>query len=179
MKFYTTIQEVNLHTAIVEKALNFARAVVTTVDYSDCHQTKIKKVQFDHFISKLGEEAAANVLSKYAVVQGPDYAVYEAKDKSWCEDLLVNNTGVAVKTQTRSAANKYTLSWTFQHGEKRRDTIFNTPEAWVVFVECNDLDHYRCFVYPPFQLKELAFKAPKLLHLAAHKKVVYANTLAL
>ena len=179
MKFYTTIQEVNLDTTIVEKARKFAEDVIPTINYSDSNQTVIKKIQFDHFVSKLGEEAAVIVLSQYAVMQGPDYNIYSAAQKSWREDLLVNNTGVAVKTQTRSAASRYGLSWTFQCGSKRHDPILNTPEAWVVFVECNDFADYHCRVYPPFQIRELVFKDPTLPHLKGLKKVVYANTLIL
>ena len=179
MKFYSTIQEVNLDTAIIEQARKFANDVVTTIDYSDSNQTSLEKIRLDHFVSKLGEEAAAFVLSNYTSVIGPDYTIYEAKQKNWEHDLLVNDTGLAVKTQTRSAAVKYTLSWTFQSGEKRKDIILQQPEAWVVFVECNDLSHYSCYVYPPFQMKELVLGEPKLPYLKKHKKVVYAATLPL
>lgn len=179
MKFYTTIQEVNLDTSIVEKARKFAEDVIPTINYSDSNQIVIQKIQSDHFVSKLGEEAAAIVLSKYAVVQGPDYTIYTAKEKSWRADLLVNNTSVAVKTQTRSAASRYGLSWTFQCGPKRCDPILDTPEAWIVFVEYNNLVKHNCTVYPPFQIRDLIFKDPKRPHLNGLKKVVYANTLTL
>lgn len=179
MKFYSTIQEVNLDTAIIEQARKFANDVVTTIDYADSNQTSLKKIQFDHFISKLGEEAVAIVLSEYTKVEGPDYTIYAAKEKSWKSDLRIGDTGVAVKTQARSSANKYTLSWVFQCSEKRRDTILHAPDDWVFFVECNDLDRYHCYVYPPFQIKQLVFKEPQKSYLRGRKKVVYAATLPL
>lgn len=177
MKFYTAIQEVNLDNAIIEKARQFARQVISTVNYKDSNQISTNKIQQDHFISKLGEEAAKVVLSAYTLVNGPDYAIYQAKQKSWQHDLMAGNTGVAVKTQARSAAAKYSLSWTFQCGEKRKDIILQQPDTWIVFVECNDLANYRCNVYPPFQIKELVFKEPRLARLKNHKRVVYADTL--
>ena len=169
---------VHLGREAVIKAWEFANKVKITTDYSDCNQTLIKKIMDDHFVSKLGEEACKMVFCKFGEVKGPDYTIYTASQKSWDDDLFINGTGFAVKTQRHTAALKYTLSWTFQAGEKRKDSIFENPEAWVVFVEYDDLHPYNCYVYPPYQIKNLEFKEPKLKYLKEHKKVVYADTLS-
>jgi hypothetical protein len=179
VKFYTTIQKVSLDKAIAEKAWAFAKQVIETTNYTDSNQTQKEKIKLDHFISKLGEEAAKQVLEKYAVVTEPDYTIYQAQQKSWQHDLFVNEVGLAVKTQSRSSANKYGLSWMFQAGDKRKDAVLQNPNAWVVFVECDDTNPYTCYVYPPYQIQTLQLGEPKLAHLIGHKKVVYANTLLL
>ena len=91
--------------------------------------------------------------------------------------MFVNDVGVAVKTQRRTNANKYSLSWTFQCSQKRRDIILDQLNAWIIFVEYDDTQPYNCYVYPPYQIKELKFAAPKLPHLQTSKKVIYANDL--
>lgn len=177
MKFFATIQSVEVPRCLVRKATLFAREVAATTNYSDASQFSIAKIQDDHFISKLGEEAAKLVLEKYVPVQGPDYSIYNAGQKSWTADLFIaGQHGLAVKTQRRTAAQKFGLSWTFQSGPSRRDVILDDPEAWVIFVEYNDLAPYHCNVFPPAQIKELSFDEPKLSRLKAHKKVVYADS---
>ena len=178
MKFFTGIKSVDLPRDLVKKAALFAKQVTKTTNYSDTNQFSFSKVQDDHFISKLGEEAARMVLASYGEVRGPDYDIYSGKEKSWEEDLYVNELGLAVKTQRRTAAQKFGLSWTFQCGTFRKDIVLNKPEAWVIFVEYNDLQPYNCYVYPPFQIKELSFGEPTLSKLKGHKKVVYAETLS-
>jgi len=179
LKFYSDIRQVNLEKDAVLKAWDFANEVTATTSYSDSNQSQIKKIKDDHFVSKLGEEACKIVLSEFGYVKGPDYSIYPANQKSWDDDLFINDIGFAVKTQRRTAARKYSLSWTFQSGKTRSDSILENPEAWVIFVEYDDFHPYNCCVYPPYQIKSLSFKEPKLQHLKAHKKVVYAETLLL
>ena len=179
MKFYNAVQKVALSESILVKAKQFANEVVATTNYSDANQTQVDKIINDHFVSKLGEEAVKMVMSRYTEVKGPDYEIYGAKQKSWDSDLFINGFGLAVKTQTTSAAIRYGLSWTFQNGIKRKDIILQQPAAWVAFVEYDDTHepYQTCFVLPPFQIKELSFDEPKLAHLKGHKKVVYAYSL--
>ena len=179
MRFYQNIQQVELDVDEVIRAKRFAEAVVGTTDYSDSNQSFREKIQQDHFISKLGEEAAKKVLQAYGEVRGPDYRIYGAAAKSWAADLQVNGIELAVKTQAGSSAIKYGRSWTFQDGTTRRDAILDKPDAWVVFVVFDDGQPYRFLVYPPYQLRELLFGAPKLAHLKGSKKVVYADSLPL
>ena len=109
---------------------------------------------------------------------GPDYAIYPPWEKSWDDDLIINRTGVAVKTQKRSSARIYGLSWVFQSSPLRTDEILSQKDQWIIFVECNDLDQsYDCIVYPPHQIKELVFRDPKLSYLKGKKKVFYAKDL--
>jgi hypothetical protein len=171
---------VTLLPSTVKRAKEFATAVICTVDYRDSNQSVKAKIQDDHFISKLGEEAVKVVFkSRGASVVGPDYMIYKGKNKSWNADLVVNDLDVAVKTQKKSAADKYGLSWTFQHSEVRMDPILKNPEAWVCFVEVNDADaKYRCIVFPPVKIKMLPFREPRLKHLKGKKKVVYAGDLS-
>ncbi len=177
MRWYSSIETVHLLPEAVKRAQHFAEKVVVTTDYSDCNQVVLQKIKNDHFISKLGEEAARIVLSKYAKVSLPDYSIYPASQKSWAKDLVANGYGIAVKTQKSSVAKKYTLSWTFQCGEHRKDVILQQPYAWVIFVEYDDLNPHTCRVFPPFQIKELRFGEPLKSYLKGHKKVVYASSL--
>lgn len=176
---FKTPVKVSLLASTVRRAQEFAAAVVSTVDYRDSNQSVKAKIQDDHFISKLGEEAVKVVFkARGAQVEGPDYTIYDGKKKSWNADLVINGIEVAVKTQKKSAANKYGLSWTFQHSEIRKDPILKNPEAWVCFVEVDDSDtKYKCIVFPPVKIKKLHFTEPKLKHLKGKKKVVYASDL--
>ncbi len=114
MATFRTPQIVQLSPEAVSRAKAFAEAVTETVDYRDSNQIQKKKIQDDHFVSKLGEEAARHVFeARNCVVEGPDYTIYDVKQKSWNFDLKINALEVAVKTQRRSAAQRYGLSWTF------------------------------------------------------------------
>lgn len=179
MSTFQTPQTVHLSPEAVERARDFARAVIDTVNYQDSNQTKKKKIHDDHFVSKLGEEAVRLVFeTRNCVVQGPDYRVYNAKQKSWTADLLINDLDVAVKTQRRSAAQRYDLSWTFQDSPKRRDPILSVPEAWVCLVVYEDLKPgFECLVYPLRKIKQLIFEAPRLSRLVGKKQAVYLDTL--
>ncbi|MCW3075055.1 MAG: hypothetical protein JWP69_2124 [Flaviaesturariibacter sp.] len=179
MRFYQNLQTIELDVDEVIRAKRFAEKVVDTTDYSDSNQSFRVKIQQDHFISKLGEEAAKKVLQTYARVEGPDYVIYEGVEKSWEADLLVNGIELAVKTQSQSSAVKYGKSWTFQSGTTRRDTILDKPQAWVCFVLFDDEHPYQFTVYPPYQISELVFGEPKLAHLKGSKKVVYESGLPL
>lgn len=179
MSTFRTPQIVNLSPEAVDRARAFADSVAETVDYGDSNQTRKKKIRDDHFVSKLGEEAVRLVFeARRCLVEGPDYTIYKAKEKSWVADLKVNGLEVAVKTQRRSAANRYGLSWTFQDSPRRRDPILDLPEAWVCFVLYEDRKPgYECIVYPLRKIKQLIFEPPKLGHLAGKKKTVCMETL--
>lgn len=172
-------QTIQLPHTVVERATAFASAVVSTVNYRDSKQTVKQKIQDDHFVSKLGEEAVKSVFeARDCTVIGPDYNVYAGKGKSWEADLKVNDLDVAVKTQRRSAAKRYGLSWTFQDSPERRDPILDLPNAWVCLVVFEDLkDGYECVVYPLRKIKQLIFEAPRLSRLVGKKQAVYLETL--
>jgi len=174
-------QKILLDGATILRAKKFAEAVTGTVDYSDSNQSVKMKIQDDHFISKLGEEAVKKIFEKRgSKVIGPDYTIYDGKKKSWSADLTINNIEVAVKTQKKSAADKYGLSWTFQLSPVRKDPILKNPDAWVCFVECDDGDeNFSCKVFPPKKMKALipVLKEPRLKHLKGKKRVVYASDL--
>mgnify|MGYP000374336607 CR=1 FL=1 len=179
MPTFRTPQIVQLSTEAVTRARAFADAVTSTVDYRDSNQTRLQKIRDDHFVSKLGEEAVRAVFeARNCQVIGPDYEIYEGKQKSWIADLKVNSLDVAVKTQRRSAAKRYGLSWTFQDSPKRRDPILETPEAWVSFVVLEDTGPaIECVVYPLLKVRKLVFDPPMLQHLVGKKKVVYLERL--
>jgi len=172
-------QTVLISSEAVERAIAFASAVVSTVNYQDSEQIVQQKIQDDHFVSKLGEEAVHFVFEQRdCTVEGPDYEVYSGKRKSWEADLKINGLEVAVKTQRRSAAKRYGLSWTFQDSPKRRDPILDMPDAWVCLVVYEDLkDGYECVVYPLRKIKQLIFEAPRLSRLVGKKQAVYLETL--
>ena len=179
MATFRTPQTIQLPVEAVNRASAFADVVTNTVDYRDSNQSKRQKIRKDHFVSKLGEEAVRLVFeARNCVVKGPDYEIYQGKQKSWLADLQVNALDVAVKTQCRSAANRYGLSWTFQDSPKRRDPILSLPEAWVCFVVYEDLKPgFECVVYPLRKIKQLIFEDPRSAHLAGKKKTVYMETL--
>ena len=175
----STILLIDIEPSIIGKARRFASDVVETVDYGDSNQFSKAKIADDHFISKLGEEAVKKAFEKLGrQVQGPDYTIYAQKEKSWGADLQIDGKELAVKTQRKSVAQRFGLSWTFQSSALRRDPILDDKEKWVCFVECDDTDPaFSCTVYPPVQLKKLIFKEPVLQHLKGKKQVVYAKDL--
>ena len=179
MSTFRTPQTVHLSPEAVARAAAFADAVTSTVNYRDSHQDVKKKIRDDHFVSKLGEEAVRFVFeTRKCKVEGPDYTIYTGKGKSWAADLKINDLDVAVKTQRRSAAKRYGLSWTFQDSPERRDPILDIPNAWVCLVVYEDLkDGYECLVYPLRKIKQLIFEAPRLSKLIGKKQAVYLETL--
>jgi hypothetical protein len=178
MRVFTQKTRVQIAPERIETAREFARKVASTVNYTDSNQSDTRKIEDDHFISKIGEEAVRVVFEMFDLqVKGPDYRIYEGKQKSWDHDLYVDDIGLSVKTQKSSSAKKYGLSWTFQDSQIRRDPVLKDPWEWVCFVECDDLAGFGCLVYPPMQVGELVFREPKLPHLIGKKKVVYAEDL--
>ncbi|MBU1100417.1 MAG: hypothetical protein KKA84_08440 [Bacteroidetes bacterium] len=178
MRFFSDPIKIMLPDNLIAKAKEFALAVVETVNYADSNQFQKSKIQQDHFISKLGEEAVAAVYARlHCIVKGPDYTIYLGDYKSWEDDLYISNVPVAVKTQTTTNAEKYGLSWTFQSSGKRRDPILDDPSAWVCLVKCNDKNNFECTVYPMERIGDLTFREPKLDHLKGRKKVVYFEDL--
>ncbi len=179
MPTFRTPQILQIPDETRERAFAFAKRVTETVNYHDSNQTVLEKIRDDHFVSKLGEEAVRILFqSRECLVEGPDYDVYEAKRKSWAADLRVNDLDVAVKTQRRSAANRYGLSWTFQDSPERRDPILDMPDAWVCLVVFEDLkEKTECVVYPLRKIKQLIFEAPRLGRLEGKKQAVYLETL--
>lgn len=172
-------QIVHISAKAVARATAFAEAVTETVNYRDSNQIIKRKIRDDHFVSKLGEEAVRFVFEQRdCKIEGPDYTIYSGKQKSWDADLKINDLDVAVKTQRRSAAKRYGLSWTFQDSPERRDPILDLPDAWVCLVVFEDLkDGYECVVYPLRKIKQLIFEAPRLSKLVGKKQAVYLETL--
>jgi len=178
MKYFEEKQIVKLKQTDIDKARKFANDVVNTVDYGDSNQFSKTKIKEDHFVSKLGEEAVKKVFENLGKkVEGPDYEIYAQKEKSWEADLKIDGVDLAVKTQKKSTAQRYGLSWTFQSSSYRKDPILKNPNNEVCFVECDDTSDYACTVYPPYQVKELTFKDPVLPHLKGKKQVVYETDL--
>lgn len=179
MPTFRTPQVVQLSPEAVARASAFASAVIATVNYRDSNQTRKQKIHDDHFVSKLGEEAVRMIFeARNCEVKGPDYSIYAGKQKSWAPDLRINALDVAVKTQRRSAAKRYGLSWTFQDSRERRDPILDMPDAWVCLVVYEDLKPgYECTVYPLRKIKQLIFESPRLSHLTGKKQAVYLETL--
>ena len=182
MRYFVNVQTVVIDTSLIVKAKNFAKQVTPTIGspgsgYRDTNQFNLQKIENDHFVSKIGEEAVRIVFEKCGrQVQGPDYQIYEGRQKSWDSDLYIDGLGLAVKTQAASLAKKFGLSWTFQAGVYRKDPILNILDAWVCFVEFNETTR-QCRVFPPYQIKELKFGEPKIDRLKGSKKVVYAENL--
>ena len=179
MSAFQVPQIICLPKEAINRANFFADAVIATVNYQDSNQMVKQKIHDDHFVSKVGEEAVRSVFERRnCKVEGPDYKIYTGKQKSWAADLTINALNVAVKTQRRSAAKRYGLSWTFQDSPERRDPILDMPDAWVCLVVYEDLKpDYECVVYPLRKIKQLIFEAPRLNRLIGKKQAVYLETL--
>jgi hypothetical protein len=179
MSTFKTPQTITLPSEAIERANKFADAVIETVNYADSTQFSKTKIRDDHFVSKLGEEAVRMVfVDRFCTVDGPDYEIYIGRRKSWRADLIINGLDVAVKTQRRSAAGRYGLSWTFQDSPERRDPILNQPEAWVALVELDDLGgKFDAVVYPLYKIKQLIFEEPRIARLVGKKRAVYYETM--
>ncbi|MBI5352375.1 MAG: hypothetical protein HZB50_07020 [Chloroflexi bacterium] len=183
MRHFLKIQTILVESSLIAKAKGFAKKVTPTIGsrgngYQDTNQVNLPKIEKDHFVSKVGEEAVRIIFEQLGrKVRGPDYQIYEGKQKSWDSDLYIDGLGLAVKTQSSLLAKKFGLSWTFQAGSSRKDPILNHGNAWVCFVEFNETTS-QCKVYPPYQIKELIFAEPKLERLKGSKKVVYAESLS-
>lgn len=179
MPTFKTPQVVYLTPEAVARAAAFAEAVLDTVNYRDSNQSVKKKIHDDHFVSKLGEEAVCQVfIARDCQVKGPDYTIYASRQKSWAADLRINTLDVAVKTQRRSAANRYGLSWTFQDSPRRHDPILDMENAWICLVVYEDLEpDLMCMVYPLRKIKQLIFEAPRVSRLVGKKQAVYLETL--
>ena len=180
MSIFTKTHTVELPKEIIDKANLFAKDVVDTTNYSDGNQDDKNKIINDHFVSILGEEAVKEFLEENGRdVIGPDYEIFGPNQKSWDSDLFVNDIGLAVKTQSRSLANIFGLSWTFQNiPGGRSDPVLSQPEAWVYFVEYIDTDRQKnkLLVYPPKQIKDLEFEEPVKDSLKGKKLVVYESS---
>lgn len=181
MRCFTQAIALSIGNDVLGRAKDFAAKVAPTVGtaglYLDTNQKNIAKIQHDHYVSKIGEEAVKQVFEGLGKqVHGPDYQIYQGKQKSWDSDLLVDGIDLAVKTQTKQRASQFGLSWTFQASRQRTDPILDQPEAWVCFVEFDE-QHQQCCVYPAYQIKELVFGEPKLAKLKGTKKMIYAQTL--
>lgn len=177
MKYFSEIQHIQLTRDIIEKCGQFANRVISTVDYSDSRQFNKSKVWQDKFIGKIGEEAVYQVFKRFTDnITKPDREIYVGRAKSWDADIKVDDVDLAIKTQSKSSSDRYGLSWMFQAGQRRRDSILDKPDAWVCFVLCDDTQKlYECTVHPAMQIKDLSFGEPKLKKLRGEKKVVYAE----
>ena len=170
---FTSPQIIKISAATTKKAKKFAEAVIGTVYYGDSYQFNKEKIQRDHYVSKLGEEAVASICKKYGcTIEGPDYTIYKGNKKSWDSDLIVDGEDLAVKTQSLKSAKRYGTSWVFQSSQVRKDPVLEEKDTFVCFVVC-DLTKKECTVYPVKKISELVFADPKLKYLVGKKKVVY------
>lgn len=167
---------INLTDSEKEKAMKFAEQVVDTTDYSDTDQTSRNKVKTDHYCSKLSEQAVYKHYKNLGEsITEPDYTIYDKDHKSFTCDLVLNNTKLAIKTQKKSDADRYGLSWVFNLST-RKDPMLKNPKQWIVFTECIDTDgSWDIIIYPPKQVKNIVFKEPFKENLKNKKRVVYAK----
>jgi hypothetical protein len=107
VKVFNEKQVVHLENAAIERAKKFASDVVGTVNYRDSNQFNPTKIQDDHFVSKLGEEAVKKIFERLGKqVQGPDYAIYSQSQKSWAADLQIDSKDLAVKNNEKNDCSK-------------------------------------------------------------------------
>lgn len=173
--------------ADIETCLRFANA--SDREYygrRNQHNNDVKRRQI--YIGKLGELAASRYLRDVCPDSVPDFAIYEAKKKSWNSDLGCNSYHFHVKSMGVEQAKLYGLSWTFQFSNARgrggKDAeIFAAEQSdrtFVVLVQV-DLGKHEAEVITTIQARKLSehnlFRDPKLDHLKGIKKVVYFEDL--
>lgn len=148
----------------------YADAVVGTVNYADSRQSNGEKVKNDHYIGKVAEFCAYQLLSKEFNLHPPDCAVYKGKGKGWESDLQ-GEQHFAIKSQTVESYRKYGASLMFQDIKGgRRDPILDRPSDRVCWVLVAPLYGIVC---PPIEIKDLIMGEPKLFHLKGKKTVAY------
>lgn len=153
-----------------EKIVNirkFAQDMVRTVDYSDSRQTDKNIIEKNIFIGKIGEESAYLHFQELGyVVKGPDYNIYDSKEKRWKCDLIIedteNNKGqlleIHVMTQASSVAKYHGINWIIQAIDSgRKDPILDNSESLICLVECDDSTYgtYPCIIHGPYKIGDI------------------------
>lgn len=155
------------------------RSVGTNVDqYRRRNQTDPKVIERQIFVGKLGEVAAVEWLKRrgYEPTE-PDFEIYPANRKSYAADLRVVSQPIHVKSQEKSAADRFGLSWTFQYGGSTgsdREIFCAEPKGSVIFTM---VDGHAVHIYGAPLAKTLRdrdlFRDPALPRLRGIKTVVY------
>lgn len=158
-----------LEVETIENARKFAAEMVKTVNYADSGQTKKEVVENNILVGRLGEEAArlGFINLGYKVV-GPDYKIYNPKEKRWKYDLIIENDksqklGINVMTQAASQARYHGVNWILQSIEKgRKDPLQNDPDSLVCLVELDDsFRWYPCIIYRLYKIGDLQISDAK------------------
>lgn len=172
---------------ILDKCKSFSENVINTTDYSDSNQNNKQKEINDHFVGKVGEFGAYLYLISlgYKDCLEPDCKIY-TNNKSWNEDLKCKDVTFGVKSQSyciaKSLANKFnsklsnTISWSFQHGKNRKDTVFNNIDNNIIFslyIKKFKSDIDRVLVFPIKKIGDIIFKESLMEHVKSSKKVAY------
>ena len=66
---HENIITINVPLEALRRAHIFSQQVIATINYSDSNQTQLNKIRDDHFVSKIGEEAAKEVISAMPIFQ--------------------------------------------------------------------------------------------------------------
>jgi len=172
---------------IITKCKIFSENVIKTTDYSDSNQNDKQKEMLDHFIGKVGEFGAYLYLLSlgYKSISEPDITIY-TNNKSWDEDLKCGDITFGVKTQSYSMAKNLSkkfnikisdsISWTFQHGERRKDKVFDNNDNNIIFtlyIRKFKTDIDRVLVFPIKKIGDIIFKNSLMEHVRDSKKIVY------
>ena len=174
-----------INKAIINKCKEFSEKVISTTNYSDSNQNDKTKEMLDHLVGKIGEYGAYYYLKSIGInTSEPDCNVYEKK--SWEEDLKSNDKSYGVKTQSYSMAMNLSkkfdmnlskvISWTFQCGEKRKDTVFNKRDnnmLFTLYVKKFKSDIDRVLVFPIKEIGDIVFKESLMEHVKNSKKIAY------
>jgi hypothetical protein len=155
------------------------RSVGTNVDqYKRRNQTDPRVIERQIFVGKLGEFAAVEWLKRrgYEPTEA-DFEIYPANRKSYAADLRIVSTPIHVKSQEKSAANRFGLSWTFQYGGSTgsdREIFCAEPKGSVILTM---VDGCAVHIYGAPLAKTLRerdlFRDPLLPRLRGIKTVVY------
>lgn len=150
--------------------------------YVDSNQFNKDRIEKQHYDGILGEYATYLSYKKHGqwLINktghvGPDYTIYHNFENSWDPDFYYYGTGIGVKTQSVSDAEKSGFyGWVFQHIlDGRKDPTITNQDAWTIFVTLDDTkDDYVTTIYPAYQTKELTFTDHTLYDCLKGKKLV-------
>jgi len=175
------------------------KSVGTSLDqYARRHQTNLKTIQHQIEVGKIGELAVhewiirqglrvdvnAEPLAWAHLLTEPDFAIYDARHKTFAADMTFDGIPIHVKSQDRASAERFGISWTFQYGAKvgsDKEIFSPNPKGFVAFalVTPGQTTSVTLYGFPKVETLHRydLFRDPKLAKLRGIKTVVYNDDL--
>jgi len=137
----------------------------------------LSKIRRDIYGGALAEFAVYNYFLKDGLnCSEPDLEIYHASSKSYDPDLYVQGNKIHVKSQTKEAAERWGLSWTFQ----KNDPLLKVPSDTDYLALCKTHGNAVeiCAILKAKTVhKENLFSDCRVANYAVTKKVIYFEEL--